>query len=302
MILLIHILQTIFLEDVINQLEDKYKQLIPNVKEKNYIYANIFKLPLYYKLFAFKPNPDYGLYNKFLRQNNYEIIDYSIKIIQENNYNKNQVLFLYSYICNIVFSFFIDEYINYKAQSKKRITKKAKMIRYSNTAKIIEAQFYEERFYTSVNKFRININELKIDDEVLILLDEICGTKFLMSYGIDILEKGFENFKIYQTKNYNGLRIINKLIAKIGDLFSRSKKYSASSIFNITLLKNNDYLNKENKMWIKQNKETTQSFYELYEDTINFAVQLLTTVCEKIYYQIKNDNLIIKKLSLINKE
>jgi hypothetical protein len=178
------------------------------------------------------------------------------------------------------------------------------MNKFSKTAKIIEAQFYEERFYTNINKYSIDIEKLVIDDESLQLLDEIFSVKYLMSYGINVLEKGLENFKLYQRKNYNGLRFVNKLIAKTLDMFTRSKKYSASSIFNLSFQINKDYLNKENNIWHKQRNETTQSFYELYDEALIFAANFLTLISEKIYYQVKNDGLIFQQISLIktNKE
>ena len=83
---------------------------------------------------------------------------------------------------------------------------------------------------------------------------------------------------------------------------TKSKKYSASSIYQIKNKKYEDYLNKENHVWIRDQHETTLSFYELYNEAKQFTVKLLTLVSENIYYQIKNNELILKEISKIKKE
>ena len=58
------ILNTIFLKDCIDSLDERYKSSINKDLTKYFSYANIFDLPLYYNLFTLKKNPDYNLYNK----------------------------------------------------------------------------------------------------------------------------------------------------------------------------------------------------------------------------------------------
>ena len=80
------------------------------------------------------------------------------------------------------------------------------------------------------------------------------------------------------------------------DLVTKSKKYSASSIYQISNKKYEDYLNKENHVWIREQHETTISFYELYNEAKQTASKLLALVSENIYYQIKNNELILKEI------
>lgn len=296
-----HILQTIFLEDVFNSLDIKYKNLIPYSKEKFFTYANIYKIPLYYKLFTYKKHPDYNLYNKLTNYKQYEVIELCVKKIHENNYDNNLILLLYSYICNIVFNNYFDEYITYKAKYKRFSTKKTKMNKFSKASKCIEAQFYEERYYKNIKKYKLNTKKLLIDDISFETLDDIFSKLFLNSYGIDVFKKSYDNFIKYQKQNYKGIRFVNRFIAKILDLFTRTKKYSASSIYHLNYISNKDYLNKENDIWKFNNSETNKSFYELYEEAISVAKKFTTIISERIYYKIKNDEQIKKLLDEINK-
>ena len=297
-----HILHTIFMEDVINNIDNKYKELITYSKEKFYTYANIFMMPLYYKLFTYKNKPNYNLYDKLLTKNNYEVINLSIRHIQEHSYNQNLTLLLYSYICNFVFEYYFNNYISAFSNYNKKTSPKSQMFKYSKTSKIIESQLYEERFYSNVNKYRLDTKQIIVADECFELLDEIFSQQYLMSYGIDVFIESYHNFLFYQNKIYNNKNKLSKPVALFLDLITKSKKYSASSIYQVKNKKYEDYLNKENHVWIRDQHETTLSFYELYNEAKQFTVKLLTLVSENIYYQIKNNELILKEISKIKKE
>ena len=76
-----HILNSMFLQDVITNIEDKYKDIINIDSERYFMYSNVFDLPLYYNLFSYKNKPDYGLFNKIHEAKHYEIIMFLIKEI-----------------------------------------------------------------------------------------------------------------------------------------------------------------------------------------------------------------------------
>ena len=298
-----HILHTLFLKDAIDRIATKYKKNMEFSFDKYFIYANIFQMPLYYKLFSLKKDADYGLYSKIENQKHFEVIEFLIKRVCEEKYQPNQLLLLYSYICDIILNKYVDEYVMDNTKFKRFSTKKMKMNKYSKTVKYIEAQYYKERFYKPIKKHNINPKEIIIDEECFDIIEKLSAEVYYFSYGIDIFKIGYKNFIKYQTKNYKGFRLLHKFFARILDNLTRSKKYSAASIYNVSTPMKKDYLNKENKLWINTKKDCYKSFFEVYEDALEMATKLITFVSEEIFYKIKKTNEINHILSIIkNKE
>lgn len=283
-----HTLNTIFLEDTLNLINKKYLNNISFSNEKLFSYANIFDYPLYYKLFTFSKDADFGLYNKFQKQKQFEVIELFSKKIAEDKYNSDDLLLLYSYICSIILNFYLDEYIYGTTKFLKLSSKKMKMNKYSKIIKKIEAQIYKERFYKSIKKQKLNIKEIKIEDNSLKLINEVSSKIYYFSYGIDIFNNGFKNFVCYQKRKTSCFKLINHFAASILDAITRSKKYSASSIYYTYTPIKKDFLNKENKIWIK--KECYKSFYEIYEEAALLASKLITIVSDEIFYKVKRTN------------
>ena len=280
-----HILNEIFLNDSINLIEKKYIEIIDQYKEHYFLYSNIFQMPLYYKLFTYKKNPDYNLYNKISNKKHLEVIQCLIQKTQEENYNPYLLLLLYSYICNTVLNYYIDEYIEHQAKYKRINSKKIKMNKYSKTIKYIEAQYYKERFYQPIKKHKINFKYLEVDEVCFSALDEICSKLYYFSYGVKIFKIGHKNFIKYQAEKYKGFKLLNMISAKLLDSLTRSKKYSATSIFITYTPTKKDYLNKENKLWIYKNNECYKSFTDIYNDALNVSSKLITLVSEEIFYK-----------------
>ena len=294
-----HVLQTMFLEDCINNVDIKYQTFLTASKECYYTYANIPSLSLYYNLFTFKKNADYKTFEKLHTQKHYEVIKLSTDKIKQNNYNTHHILFLYGYVCSIYLFYHLEDYINQKAKS---YTKKGKMRKYSSVIKHIESQLYEERYNEKINKFKLKIKELKIEDQTFELINDILSQLFYSSNGIDIVKIGYKNFLKYQKKNFKNIKIFNQFICGLLDTFTRAKKYSAASIYNRYNSKK-DYLNKENKSWIKNGEECDYSFYQIYQEALSEATKLLNLINEEIFYNAKNEKQIKLLLSrLKNKE
>ena len=89
----------------------------------------------------------------------------------------------------------------------------------------------------------------------------------------------------------NNYKIFNQFICGVFDTFTRAKKYSAASIYNRYNSKK-DYLNKENKPWIKNSEECDYSFYQIYQEALSEATKLLNLINEEILYNAKNEKLI----------
>ena len=147
------------------------------------------------------------------------------------------------------------------------------------------AQYYKERFYQPIKKHKIDFKYLEVDEVCFSALDEICSKLYYFSYGIKIFKIGHKNFIKYQAEKYKGFRLLNMISAKLLDSLTRSKKYSATSIFITYTPTKKDYLNKENKLWIYKNTECFKSFTDIYNDALNVSSKLITLVSEEIFYK-----------------
>ena len=277
---MISILHSIFLTDVLNTIEEKYKDQLNITKEDIFTYSNIFNMPLYYKLRTFKKNPDYNLYEKLQNNNIYETTHYCIEKTLENNYNSNLILFLYSYVCNITLNNLIDNYIN-TFLNQKKLTKKRKMNLRSKIASVLQSEIYFIRYNEKINKHKINKKDIKIDDISSKLLNEIFIKFHYFSFGKDVFDISFNNFKKYQSKKNSWLKGIFKIDAKLKDFFTQSKKYSIYSIYHTYKNNKTNYLNLNNT-----------SFIALYEESINKTAHLINLISEEIYYKKKNEKII----------
>ena len=284
---MLHILRTFFYEDVLKTIDEKYKDLVFSEFEKHFTYANIFETPQYYNLFSFCKNPDYKLYEKLHESKKYEIVKYLINEVYEDNYNPDLVLLLYGYITSITFQNMIDDYVNSNLKISNIHTKKARMRKYSNFSQKVEAQFYYERHYRKISKHKLDTSKIVVSEKSSEVIRNMIAKIYYFSYGKEVFLKGLNTFYKYQNKNYHSSRFIEIMIVKIKESITRSKKYSATTIFNTnkTILK--DYLNKENKKW--KRKEDVSSFYDLYEKIVKETAYLLNVISEKIYYKKKND-------------
>ena len=289
------ILNTIFLGDCIEKLDIKYKNIVSSDTETYFSYANIFDFPLYYNMFALKKNSDYNLYQKLHNNKILDTITFTVEKIKENNYDSKLLLFLYSYICSIYFYHNTNDYIKGKAKTFKFTSKKRKMQKYSKVTKYIEAQFFEDKYNKKVKKFKIKHQAIKIDEQTFNLIDSICSELHFFSLGISVMKIGYNNFKHYQKKNFKRWNLSSKIKVRILDSFTRSKLFSASSIF-IKKTPKKDYLNKENNVWINNGKETIDSFYDIYTKTKENACKLINLISEQIFYNTKNTKLIEQHL------
>lgn len=282
------ILNTIFLKDCIDSLDERYKSLINKDLTKYFSYANIFDLPLYYNLFTLKKNPDYNLYNKLHENKIIETIKLIVDKIKEENYDAELILFIYSYICNLSLNNSIDSYVKAQSKVSRFTSKKRKMHKYSKTTKYIEIQFYEDQYNEKISKFQINHYDITLGDKTFDLLKEITSKLHLFSLGINVIKIGLDNFKYYNKKYFKKCNLGIKLKTKSLDTVTKNKRYSASSFF-IKKSPIKDYLNKGNEIWINENEETTDSFYDIYQKTIKKTTELLNLISEKIHYNSKND-------------
>ena len=296
-----HILHELFLSDCIDAIQKKFQEIVKPLNEQYFSYANIFQAPLYYKLFTFSKNVDYGLYNKVLESKHYEVIECLIKAVSEEHYKPSLLLLLYSYICEVVLNYYIEDYILYQCNFKRLNTKKLKMEKYSKTIKNIEAQFYKDRFYTPISKHKVNLDQAEIDEECYKAINLFCSKVYYFSFGAEIFKKGYSNFIKYQDDKYNGIKLFNVLSTKFLDSITRSKKYSASSIFYTHTPTKKDYLNKQNKLWINKNTECYKSFTALYEEAIETASKLMSLASDEIFYKLPKTNEIKKVLAIIKK-
>ena len=139
---MISILHKIFLENALNDIDTKYKEQLQLTEEKIFTYSNIFNMPLYYNPISLKKTPDYNLYNKLQNNNVYETIYFIIGKIQDNNYNAELVLLLYSYIANIYLNKTLDNYTENFYNNKKMKHQKMKMFQNSKIVSSIQSHIF----------------------------------------------------------------------------------------------------------------------------------------------------------------
>ena len=275
---MISILHKTFLENVLNNINTKYKDQLILSEDKIFTYSNIFNMPLYYDLQTFRKNADYALYLKLQRNNTLETIHLMMEQILENNYNPNLTLLLYSYISNIFLNEALDEYIDNILSNKKRVSKKREMYLRSKIASSLQTHLYFKKHNASISKYEIK--NTPIEDEIITLLNTTFTKIHYFSFGKNVFEISYKNFqKIIKQKNslFNGLF---KITAKIKDAFSFSKKYSLYSALH-------NY-----KVNEKYNTFNDISFEVIFDETIKKATTLIELISEEIYYKKKNEKLI----------
>ena len=281
---MISILHKMFLESSIKQIDNKYQEQLHLDEEKLLTYSNIFNLPLYYKIAPFKKLPDYNFYNKLQQNKVLETIYFMIDKILESNYNSDLILLLYSYISNIYLNKMMDNYIEPFLKEKILLSKKKAMKLRSKIASSIESYIYFTNENKHINKYKITTKKLEICEEANNVLNQISVKFHYFSFGKDVFEISFNNFKKYQKRKQSFFKGIHKLTAKLLDVFSRSKKYSAYSIYHNYKI-NNKYL-----------LINDLDFTILYNKTLNEVSTLLTLVSEEIFYKKKNSKIIEKIL------
>lgn len=293
-----HILYSVFLEDCINQLDEKYQKLFTEHKDKYFLYANIIEIPAYYKLFTYQNNPDYSLYNKLHNEKHKEVINLIKSEIFENNYNTDILLLLYGYIAHIILDYYLESYIANILQIN---SMKNNMKNYSKISSGIEASFYQEKYDKSINNFKLNSESLYLTQEVNNTINKILSEIFFSSIGIKIYQISFDKFLKYQKKWTKDPLGLKKLYLATLDLFTKRKKYSAASIskFN-TINKHIDYLNKDANTWyINGNIKTEKTFNELYEKAISVCITVLNNLNEEIFYKKKQKHIKINTTNII---
>ena len=281
-----HILNQIFFTDTINQLDEKYKNIVKDYEPKYFMYANMFDATPYYKPFSFRKNADYKLYEKLHTIKHQEVIECIKDFVLENNYSMEYLLSLYSYICKIIFNYYTDSYVLAKIGKIKNCKKQ--MFRYSKAIKSIEAEYYYQRFNTKIKKHYIDYKEINLSDENIKLLNEIFSTIYYSSIGIEVYKIGFNKFKKYTKLSKINFLGLSKPFYYTLDSLTRSKKYSISSLYIKSSKKRKDYLNTKKATWKLYGViEEDKSFIELYEKAKNDCVEIINAINDEIFYQKK---------------
>ena len=293
-----HILYTMFLDDCISQLDDKYKELIKDELDKIYLYANILEIPSYYKLFVSKENKDYGLYKKLNSKKQIETIDLLKKEIIENNYCVEILLILYGYIAHIFFNYYLKDYVKGLIVCHHIKYNRKNIIKVTNN---IAVKFYEEKFNKKINKYVVNKECLKLNDNITRIIKKILQELHLSSIGIKIYEISFENFILATTKTTIKNFSFRKLYYRIINKKFTKRKYSLSKKFKPRKkVSKVDYLNKNKDAWYLDDLvKVTSSFNELYERIMKEVLQTISLLNDEIFYKKKTKNSVIKQLNNI---
>ena len=274
-----HILYKLFLDDTLEDLDKKYKEIFEKEMEKTFLYSNIIEFTNYYKLFSKKDNKDYGINQKLHTRKHEETIHLLKQEILENNYDTEALMFLYGYISHLIFDYYINSYIkNLMSKNKIKDTKK----NHKKVAEKIESLYYETRYNEKIKKYKINPNTYTITPRLKELLNKVLKEIHLNSMGIKVFEISLQNYK--KTKENVFYKIRFKLF--------KNNKYSASIKYRVKKVnKKIDYLNKEKSPWYLEGiMQVNDSFNELYKKAKTDALAIINTLNEEIFYKKKIKN------------
>ena len=281
-----HILNNLFLVDTINSLDSKYKDLTKDLEDKYFMYSNMFEVTLYYKPFHYRKNPDYRLYEKLHTLKHIDVIELIKTYVLENNYNPQYLLTLYSYICNVIFNYYVESYV--KSMIGEIENKKKEMFKFSRYMKSLEAEYYSNRFKNNIKSHIIDYKEINLEETDLTLINDILKTVYFSSIGIEVYKIGLKKLHKYIKLSKVNFLGLSKPFYYTLDSLTKSKKYSISSLFVKKGNKKIDYLNKNKKTWKLYNViEENKSFEELYEKAKNDCAIIINQINDEIFYQKK---------------
>ena len=232
---------------------------------------------------SFTKNTDYGLYIKLQEKSKLETINYIIEKIVENDYNENLVLFLYSYITNTILNSELDKYTDNFIYSQNKLTEKKKMNIRSKVSSIIQSELYSIKYDSKIEEYK---NETQtIEDETINLLNAIFTKFHYFTFGKQVFEEGFKNYQKINKKKNSLFKWIYKIIAKVKDIVTRSKKYSLYSAYHY-------YHSKDDYLTYNGISLTT-----ILDEANEKATKIIELVSEEIYYKKKNNKLLEKILN-----
>ena len=168
--------------------------------------------------------------------------------------------------------------------NKKMKHQKMKMFQNSKIVSSIQSHIFSEQYKEKITKYKISSKKIDISTEVTNTLNEIFIKLHYFSYGKDVFDISFKNFKKIQNRKNGLFKLFYKIISKFLDIFTRSKKYSYHSIYH-NHKANNKYL-------ITNNID----FNTIYKNVLQDVCKLLTLISEEIYYKKKNSKIIEKMI------
>lgn len=282
------------------RIEPKYQNLINPFMDEAFLFANFCEIPLYYNLFSLKKKQDYQLYQRLHQEKIHETIKYIENYIINDNYNSEYLLFLYAYICHLLFENYLYSYTNslVKPLLPIKLTEKQNRKKHGKFLNSIEALIYSERTDQSINRFKITKSfNLNLTEGIEKLISNIFSNVYFFSLGKSVYEISLKRFKKDQRIFANDSLGIKKLFLKACDLLVPLKEYPVSSLSHFKIsYKAFDYLNEKKQKWYLYGViEKDSTYHEMYEEILNKTVQVLNAISDEIYYN-KNAKSIIKKI------
>lgn len=292
-----YMLYYFFLNDAIKRLEKKYQDEIADVLNRTFIYSYLLEIPLYYKLFSYRKTNFYNLYHKLHNDKIAETLACLSQEIKENDHDKNYMLILYAYICDLLFSSFTKCYVEAitKPLLKLPLTPKAKVKKYYASLNMISSQFYYERKKQKIKKlkpYKEFITNLTYLDKEKKLVEKILSEIYFFSFGQSFYNRSLKNY-LFTLKHYTNDSLgIKKFYLSLREITARPSTFSPRSMSNFGLSKNifkTDFLNYKKRKWQNGN----DSFNEAYEKLLSFVSNILNQVSKEIYYGkgIKKDSI-----------
>ena len=266
-----------FTLDAIKKMDPKFKNELKYDFISPFYLANFKDMTYYYNLFRNKKKPEYNLLYRLNNEKQIEAVRFIIKYIQENDYDKELVMFFDAYVATIVLNKFMREYI-YKLFPN---IKKRGFYRMCNA---LNALYYEKRNGKKITKFEVP-EYTEYGPKTLDLFKKIYSDVYYFSYGINVFEKAVHKYQKYRKLFFKDFFGIKKFILKVWSVVTFLNKHPKKILSgfhpynSITKLLYHHSYNITYK-----NEEYSFTFDELYEFALKEAIPVLDMANNVLYY------------------
>ena len=281
--------------DVYNRLDDNIKDNLKNNKE-TFKTCNLGH-DIYYYSHNFYNKSQKNIGNYMHKHDTKNFFINTIKYIKDNHLENNYeiIAYLYGYIGHYALDSTTHPYITYKTG----YFNKRKKETYKYNSKHGELESYIDTYFINKNEnikpYKFKIHNFCFNTEISKELEELINYTLYKTYKFNNMGKcfksGIRNMKTsYRIFRYDPLKIKVNIYKFIDFFLPKKVRKLSCNMYSYDLNNNDYYLNLKHKKWCHpryKNEVSTESFIDLYNDSIDKAVYLINEV-NKVLYKSKD--------------
>lgn len=277
-----------FAKDLINTLDDKYKTQANITDPKLFLYSNFFDLGYYYCLSGlFKKDP-YELSKRIHINKARYLIENAILFTRENGFDKDNVTMIYAMVSHYVLDYYAHPFINAFSDAKKR-GEHEKLKREIDYHMAMEKENLELGKINLAKRFK---GAFIFNFEDYALIEHMITKTYFVSRTFEYYHKSlrcYKNFLLHISKDIWWKRIVYSLNDKI--INTKSNTLTKNFIYQKKYKYDKDILNKGNEPWFNKRleKETIQSFLDVYNDALHLGKIYLKAALDYLFLNNKKD-------------